>query len=201
MKSFGNFNQFTCGDHNLLLLSDFSRVWLFAALWTVTLGSWDSPAKNTGVDCHAGYQTSILDIKASHTCFALLRVSIKVLLNFNWIIFSVKCFWKIFLSQSLFFKWPYLKAPEPYRTCLQNSVCGPCLPTSHHTDAEILHNHIDYTRNQKDLKVKNIKTTCLINWICSFSGQGGGKGDGHLVTYFSKNQYIYQDKRKTMSSV
>ena len=96
---------------------------------------------------------------------------------------------------------PYLKAPVPCRTCLQNSVCGPCLPTSHHTDAEIFHNRIDHTRNQKDLKVKNIKTTCLINWICSFSGQGGGKGDGHLVTYFSKNQYIYQDKSKTMSSV
>ena len=36
MKSFGNFNQFTCGNHDLLLLSDFSRVRLFAALWTVT---------------------------------------------------------------------------------------------------------------------------------------------------------------------
>ena len=38
------------------VLSQFGRVWLFAALWTVAprlLSPWDSPEKNTGVGCHS----------------------------------------------------------------------------------------------------------------------------------------------------
>ena len=37
------------------MLSRFSRVWLFAIIWTVAHQaplSWDSPGKNTGVGCH-----------------------------------------------------------------------------------------------------------------------------------------------------
>ena len=36
--------------------SHFSCVWLFVTIWTVScrlLCPWDSPGKNTGVDCHA----------------------------------------------------------------------------------------------------------------------------------------------------
>ena len=41
--------------HSQLVLSCFSRVWLFATLWTVArlLCPWNSPGKNTGVDCCA----------------------------------------------------------------------------------------------------------------------------------------------------
>ena len=39
------------------MLSLFSRLWLFATLWTIAplmlFCPWDSPGKNTGVDCHA----------------------------------------------------------------------------------------------------------------------------------------------------
>ena len=41
------------------MLSRFSRVQLFATLWTVAhqlLCSWDSPSKNTGVGCYAFFQ-------------------------------------------------------------------------------------------------------------------------------------------------
>ena len=38
------------------MLSHFTHVWLFATLWTVAgqapLCPWDSPGKNTEVDCH-----------------------------------------------------------------------------------------------------------------------------------------------------
>ena len=43
------------------MLSHFSHVQLFAALWTIACQAlhgtpWDSPGKNTGVDCHAFFQ-------------------------------------------------------------------------------------------------------------------------------------------------
>ena len=44
--------EFKC----VCMLSHFSHVQLFATLWTVTLQRlcpWDSPGKNTGVDCPA----------------------------------------------------------------------------------------------------------------------------------------------------
>ena len=40
----------------LCMLSHFSHVWLFVALWTVAprlFCPWDSPGKNTGMGCHA----------------------------------------------------------------------------------------------------------------------------------------------------
>ena len=37
----------------MLVLSHFSRVQLYATLWTVACPQWDSPSKNTGVGCHA----------------------------------------------------------------------------------------------------------------------------------------------------
>ena len=51
------------------MLSPFSHVQLFATLWTVALARllcpWDSPGKNTGVDCHALLQ-GIFPIQGSN---------------------------------------------------------------------------------------------------------------------------------------
>ena len=52
------------------MLSHFSRVRLFATLWTVTarlLCPWDSPGKNTGVGCHTLLQ-GIFPTQGSNLC-------------------------------------------------------------------------------------------------------------------------------------
>lgn len=57
-------------------------------------------------------------------------------------------------------------------------MCGTCLHDNYNPDAEILHNHVDYTRNQEDLKFKSTQKMCLTDGICGFSGKGGGKRVG-----------------------
>ena len=45
------------------VLSHFSQVWLFAILWTIAprfLCPWNSPGRDTGMDCHALLQEIIL---------------------------------------------------------------------------------------------------------------------------------------------
>ena len=52
------------------MLSSFSCIWLHAIIWTAPtrlLCPWDSPGKNTGVDCHALLQ-EILLILGSNPC-------------------------------------------------------------------------------------------------------------------------------------
>ena len=60
------------------MLSHFSRVWLFANLWTVParfLCLRDSPGKNTGVGCHAFLQGSSQLRDWTHiSCFSALQV-------------------------------------------------------------------------------------------------------------------------------
>ena len=54
----------------ICVISHFSRVWLFATLWTITCQahlSWDSPGKTTGADCHALFQGS-LPTQESNLC-------------------------------------------------------------------------------------------------------------------------------------
>ena len=56
------------------MLSHFSRVRLFATLWTVAcrlLCPWDSPGKNTGVGCHALLQGTFLT-QGSNPCLLSL---------------------------------------------------------------------------------------------------------------------------------
>ena len=52
-------NCHSCGGKHAAMRSHFSRVWLFATLWTIParlLCPWDSPGKHTGVGCHAFLQ-------------------------------------------------------------------------------------------------------------------------------------------------
>ena len=55
------------------MLNHFSRVWLFVTLWTIArrlLCSWDSPGKNTEVDCYALVQ-GIFWTQGSNPCLFL----------------------------------------------------------------------------------------------------------------------------------
>ena len=52
-------------SQHLHVLHCFSRVQLFATLWTVALCPWDSPGKNTGVGCRALLQ-GILSTQGSN---------------------------------------------------------------------------------------------------------------------------------------
>ena len=59
---------------SMCVLSHFSRVWLFETLWTVAARlrcPWDSPGKNTGMDCHALFQ-GIFPTQGSNPCLLCL---------------------------------------------------------------------------------------------------------------------------------
>lgn len=86
-------------------------------------------------------------------------------------------------------------------------MCGPCLHDNQNPDAEILHNHLDYTRNQKDFEVKNDSKNMFnklnLQFLPPGRRQGGG---GHLFvvsfgSHFNRNHEFTKTKEKYEASV